>query len=290
MNAKTQAHFEEQEKKLFEFMGLKYPYIFPKSIQKQKTDPEKILCISDPHEPYSNEHVFIEAWKNESDAETVIMPGDLGDYYSKSRFRKSQAGNFAEELRAVFCRMEWLSIRFKNILIMVGNHDDRPQKKIQDLFSVDPSLLILTEMNLLQRFAINFPNVKIVGHQVSNTKVLTHIYQHGDMIFTHGEISALLESTIMQKLSQYLFEWKGVLGLKPYRIICQGHNHRALDLPRGTEHWYMLPTASDPYSLGLDYALSSRMQGKPPQLGYSVFFQKNGVTETNRSHHFLLKP
>jgi hypothetical protein len=55
------------------------------------------------------------------------------------------------------------------------------------------------------------------------------------------------------------------------------------------EWWFMLPTASDPYSLGFEYAFSSRMIGDPPAVGYTVFYQDNGETDFNASDNVVLR-
>jgi len=283
-------YLEEEVKKFNDFLNIPYPYDLPIPDRDLGSDPEKILVLSDPHEPYAHEPILEYAADAERDASICVIPGDLGDYYSKSRFKKNRAVSFRDELRAVFFRLEWLSSRWHTVLVMIGNHDNRPEKKLGDLIGDNVELQLLTETNLLKRIASYFPNVQIVGQQLGGSNFqLTHIFQMGDLIFTHGEISRVQKTATLEYISKYLHAWAPVIGLKPYRVIAQAHNHTDLKTSVGEEKWFMLPTCSDPYSIGMEYIYHSRMVGRPPSLGYSVFYQKDGVTDYNKSHNTVFE-
>ena len=220
----------------------------------------------------------------------MIVPGDLGNYYSKSRFKKPRSGNFRNEVLAVFRRMEWLSEYWPRVKVMQGNHDNRPEKKIQNLLDVDPELLILTEANLLEHLACYFPNVEIVKHQITHTGIgLTYIWQFGDMVFTHGEISRAQKTATMDYISQWLHKWRHLAGFKPYRFIGQGHNHQAMKVDEDGECWMMFPTCSDPYSFGMEYVWGGKMYRHPPVQGYAVLFHDEGVCSTNECQNIVLR-
>ena len=89
-------HMEEYFARIFEFMGIPYPYNRPVS-RWEGGCSDKILSISDPHEPYGLEAVYRECEANNKDAALLVVPGDLGDYYSKSRFRKTKYVSFRDE-------------------------------------------------------------------------------------------------------------------------------------------------------------------------------------------------
>ena len=274
----------EDQKKLFKFMKLPHPYRRPKTQWKRETDKEKILSLADLHAPYFNKIVLRHVLRGELNAETLIIPGDIGDYYSKSRFRKTRYQKFSDELRSVFKLIELLANNFKTVKIMIGNHDNRPEKYIAgklDDGGVD--LLIMTESNMLDRLCAYFDNVEIVGTQLDKTDFnLTHIYQHGDIIFTHGELSLKQNSGILDRVENYLDEWGEHLQLKPFNVIAQAHNHRA-SKEDGRRTRMLLPTASNPYSIGFEYIYGSKMIGKPPTVGYSLFYQSHGITDINAS-------
>ena len=289
MTERQVERFHENQNRLFEFMGLEYPYRRPEP-KYPETDPDKILVLSDLHEPYSNGEVLKHVRENERDASLVIVPGDIGDYYSKSRFRKTRHQSFKEELRSVFLRLEWLSVHWKESRVMLGNHDNRPEKKISSIFGDEVDLLIMTEQNLLDLLASYFPNIKIVGTQLDGTDTyLTHIYQHGDAIFTHGELSMAQGTATLDRVEKHLDLWAQHLNLKPIRVILQAHNHQDLNHYRGGRKRFLLPTASDPFGIGFEYIYGSRMIGAPPAVGYTVMHQKNGVTDINRTHNIILE-
>ena len=283
--------WDEDQKKLFRFMNLPSPYKRPKAIHLPKTDAYKILSISDPHEQYSNRIVLDHCYEHEATAETLIVPGDLGDYYSKSRFKKVRYVKFEDELRAVFKRIEWMANRWKTVKIMIGNHDNRPEKHITELMQKDSmDALLMTESNMLERLAAYFDNVEIVGTQLDDTDInLTHIYQHGDIIFTHGEISLKQNTAVLERVQNYLDQWAELLQLKPFNVLAQAHNHRDSNDTVGKRKCFLLPTASNPFSIGFEYVYSSRMIGTPPQIGYSLFYQEHGLTDINRSHNIIFK-
>lgn len=290
MNNNLINYFEDSSKFFLEAIGIAYPYNRPTS-QWHKSQPYKILCYSDPHEPYSDEGLFEQSLIHK-DAETVIVAGDLGDYYSKSRFRKSKSVNMVDEIREVFLRLEWLATHFKNVKIMKGNHDDRPEKRISDLFNGEADLHILTENSLLTRLASYFDNIEVVGTEINENGYsikLSHIYQYGDIIFTHGELSRAQPTAIMQYISNYLHLWKTDLGLKPYKVIIQGHNHQAMKLPVGDELWILNPCSMRTKSIGAEYIYAPRMVGKPPIRGYTIIHQENGVTDWNKTNYYIHK-
>lgn len=287
MNENLLKYYEEESARFLDFLQIPYPYIVPPKEWLTETDPNKILAFFDPHEPYAIEELFKEALKHK-DAGMVVIGGDLGDFYSKSRYRKTHSVDFSHEVREIFYRMEWLSTHFKKVKIMKGNHDDRPEKKIADLFTDgEIDLKILTENNLLGRLASYFDNIEMVGTKVKNHTYdinLSHIWQFNDIIFTHAEISRKQDSTIMEYLSNYLHTWRYKLQLKPYRVIMQGHNHRMMKGAKGDELWMLCPTAMQDVSIGGEYIYSPRCQGAPPQRGYAVIYQNDGVTDWNKTN------
>lgn len=282
MTERQRKRWEEDARELFTFMGLDWPYRRPKAAW-QKANPNKILALPDPHEPCINETVMLHVWQNERDANTVVVTGDLGDYYSRSRFGKDEHMEFSKELRSVFFRLEWLATNWRDVRVMIGNHDDRPEKHTARLTGEDTATLIMTERNMLDRLAGFFDNVKVVGHQVPGTKVnVTHIYQHGDILFTHGEVSLKQDSGILTRIDDYARAWERHLDLKPWRVLAQSHNHRENRKHSSRDKlWMLLPTCSDPYGVAFKYIYKPRMVGSPPDIGYSVFYQERGVSDLN---------
>jgi predicted phosphodiesterase len=287
MAVETFLHAEEL--RFLEHFNIPTPYFRPASDWHSEADPSKILVLSDLHEPYGNVSVFAECQNRHKDAGTLIVPGDLGDYYSKSRFRRTKDVAFKDEVGAVFYRLQWMATHWKSVKVMLGNHDNRPEKQIASLFDGRTDILILTEQNLLTHLASYFDNVEVVGQQLDGTGInLTHLYQFGDIVFCHGEVSRARREATLEKLSMYLHTRRHMLNLKPYSVIAQGHNHADMRMNMGSESWFMLPTASDPFSTGFEYIWKADMRGHPPAVGYSVFHQDRGQTDYNSSHNYVL--
>lgn len=293
--SKHSEYREQSDKKLFDFMGISHPYSRPPDKHARETDLTKIVTISDPHEPYADRRPFDECERLHKDAETLVITGDVGDYYSKSRFKKTRLQSFASELRSVFFRLEWAATHFKRVEVMIGNHDNRPEKQISSLFQGHEELMIMTEQNLLAYMASYFDNVEVVGTQLDLlgideliTGTMTHIYQRGDIVFTHAERANANRVVLMQNISKYLRDWSQVLCLQPYTVIAQAHNHTDLKMSMGVEKWFLMPCAMTTKSVGAEYIFSSKMYGTPPNVGYSLFFQEGGHTDYNRSGNVLL--
>lgn len=285
----------EKDELILNFIGLEYPYNRPKSQWEKKRDVTKILTYPDPHTPYVSKNVKAKML-TEKDSETLVCTGDIADYYSKSRFPKSRHQDFKQELRALFFELEWLSTHWENVKIMMGNHDDRPEKLLNNLLNGHAELHLMLEPNLLKWLSSFFDNIEIVGTQVNLLgidemvkKTVSHVYQHGDIIFTHAERSNVKRETLMENISKWVGGWAGYLGLKPYGVIVQSHNHTDLKTTgeRG-EKWFLIPTASTPLSVGMEYVLHPKMVGRTPSVGYAVFYQDNGKTDYNRSGSILL--
>lgn len=288
----TNEYYAEHDKRFLEYIGIPFPYQRPASQWATEYEKAKIISRSDPHNPYCSEYVKHELIRKEKDAGLIIVPGDEGDYYSKSRFRKTHHVSFKDELRSIFYDLEWMATHWREVKVMIGNHDNRPEKSIAQMFTDQNAtdMMILTEQNLLRHLASYFDNVEVVSHRIGGTGIeLSYVYQLGDILFTHAEISRMQRTATMERISMQAQRWKRTWMLKPFKVIAQGHNHAAMKVPMDSEWWFSLPTAADPYSLGFEYIYSSRMIGVPPNVGYTVFFQEDGETDVNASDHVILQ-
>jgi len=280
----------EQEKAFLEAFNIPFPYVPPEPKFAEKIDPRKILVLADPHEPFSLQRVYDNALANHHDAAMVVIPGDLGDYYSKSRFKKTHYVSFRDEVEAIFHRMEWLSAHWPQVKIMLGNHDNRPEKAIQSLLQVDVELLILTEARLLHHMAAYFPNIEVVQHQIVNTGCgLTFLWPYGDILFAHVQISRTQASATTEYIDHWLYDWDGVFKLPKYRLLLQAHNHQSDKRDIDGRTLMLAPTASDIYSVAMEYARGPKPMKLPPATGYTVLYHDEGRVSTNECHNIILR-
>jgi len=285
---------ERREADFLEFFGVEYPYNLPPQPEFGERDKNHVAVEADLHLPYDS--LDVKRVLERSDAETLIIAGDLTDYYSKCRFRKTRYQDFRDELRTTFYYLEWCYLHFPKTYVMMGNHDNRPQKLIADIFDGQADLQILTEPNILARLVSYFPTIELVGIPIDRTDghgraretSIYHIWQFGDVVFTHGEMSRKQSSAICAYISDYLHRWRGTLKLKPYSVIMQGHNHRAYKEPVGDELWMLIPTASARHSIGNEYVVEPKMIGNPPAIGYCDLYQVEGKTDWNKTNWTIL--
>lgn len=168
--------------------GIVNPYKFPESYEI-KREPfvlpkanKNILVISDLHIPYHNIDAITLAFNygKKENIDTVIINGDLLDFYQLSRFHKDpRKRRVSEELEAARQFLQVLRFHFKNanIYYLLGNHDVRYQlwleSKAVDLLGCEEfelgSLLRLGEL----------------GIQIIDDKTLI---KAGKLIITHGHL------------------------------------------------------------------------------------------------------
>jgi uncharacterized protein YaaR (DUF327 family) len=284
-------HDRERHEQFFKFIKIPFPYVPPKKNFSKKIDPNKLPCVSDPHEKYSDERVWNDLLEKHHDAPHIHINGDMSDFYSKSRFVSYTHENFSDELYAVFKRMEWLSTHWRRITMILGNHDNRTEKKIASLITSD--LLVLTETNLIKYLASFFDNIDVVGERVTDERTrenvdIGFIWQYKDIVFTHIERSMKQSSSLAEQIVSALLSWGNTFKLKPFRVVVQAHNHRAMKETTGGITVILAPMAARLTGNGLHYALHPSLRGKPPQVGYTMIYLKDGKTDINETDNYLL--
>ena len=145
-------------------------------------DPDNVLVIGDPHEPFTKEGYleFCRKIQQEYDCGTVIHIGDAVDNHAVSYHEKDPEGMSAgDEFNLAIERMKRWYYTFPNVKVCIGNHDALPFRKA---FSAGlPKTWLKTYQELLQSpptWEWDFV------HQVNGV-----IYQHGTGM--SGEMAAI---------------------------------------------------------------------------------------------------
>ena len=145
-------------------------------------DPDNVLVIGDPHEPFTKEGYleFCRKIQEEYDCGTVIHIGDAVDNHAISYHEKDPEGMSAgDEFNLALERMKRWYYTFPNVKVCIGNHDALPFRKA---FSAGlPKTWLKTYQELLQSpptWEWDFV------HQVNGV-----IYQHGTGL--SGEMAAI---------------------------------------------------------------------------------------------------
>lgn len=101
-------------------------------IPKEKI-ARKILSLSDIHFPFANVDYLNQAVNDHSDADIVVINGDLMDGYIFSTYEKEGKVAALKEYMAAFEFIKMLSERFPAVHLVNGNHDARISRRLKSM-------------------------------------------------------------------------------------------------------------------------------------------------------------
>jgi len=112
----------------------------------------KILSLSDIHFPLARMDLLQDILKLHSDADIVVINGDLMEGYIFSTFEKSKSIAALDEYRIAFEFVRMLSEKFPKVVLVSGNHDIRASRVLkQQGFGKDATQVLRPD--LLARIA-----------------------------------------------------------------------------------------------------------------------------------------
>lgn len=97
----------------------------------------KILVLSDIHFPFAREDYLKQAIDTHSDANMVVINGDMIDGYAHSFFDKEERVAAIDEYNIAHEFLFMLSQKFPKVYLTRGNHDIRALKAIKKSFEVE---------------------------------------------------------------------------------------------------------------------------------------------------------
>jgi len=166
----------------------KNPYLLPESYEI-KREPfilpkanKNILVISDLHIPYHNIEAITLAlnYGKNAQVDTIIINGDLLDFYMLSRFHKDpRKRKVNQELEAARQFLQILRFHFKtaNIYFLLGNHDVRYQMWLE---SKAVELLGCEEFELGSLLRVGELGITVLDDRT--------LIKAGKLIITHGHL------------------------------------------------------------------------------------------------------
>lgn len=236
----------------------------------------KILVLADLHVPFTDEDKLQRAVELNRSADICVLAGDVLDQYGCSRWRKKIDVPHEQEIDGGVRLLEYLSETFKVVLILRGNHDERPIKKIRD--SIPSDLLYLVDSEgPLGRITRPFSNVWYHDNWY---------LQVGDAVFTHAEISSAVEGKSATMTTEFFLHkgWMKRLGMDNIRVVVQAHTHQVSAMYR--EDLKMLESGC--MAKTMDYTLDASGRMRPPQNGCVSVVQNNGLSDFNQTREYLL--
>jgi hypothetical protein len=231
--------------------------------------------LGDLHIPFQVDNQIDLACKRNLNAD-VIVTSEVCDCYSISRFTKEINIPLHHEIDLIVRYFEFLSNTFDDKLIFVvgGNHASRVGKAITS--NIPPSLLFLTNQNLLSVLAKPFPNIIVVD---------SFYLQINDTVFAHVETFSKVDMKAGVTTYNFFNEWKKTLGLKDFRCVIEGHVHK-LAVSYHDDDVKIIEGGALCYVP--DYAVE-KYYSRPQTNGYVVVQQINGETDFNLTREYQLE-
>lgn len=244
---------------------------------------KRIVIASDFHAPFHDPWAVGELITRESaTADTLIINGDIQDFYSISRFVKHEQVSMEAELAATDALLGQLSAAFPEVILVSGNHDHaRFEKQMRTMLSVEMCHVIeyLTGGNLsvLRVMAKRYPNVRFAETKVGRFG-LGWLYQHGDLITTHAEKYSRVPGSALRGIDEWLTDFEDVIGVDQWRVLVQAHTHAGGLFPWKADR---LLVECGCLCQTHGYQLTARIMGRPQRLGYVTLEQARGKTDIN---------
>jgi UDP-2,3-diacylglucosamine pyrophosphatase LpxH len=267
------------------FIGRKrIPVVKPPRWHARNT--QRIAVAGDFHAPFHDPHVVAELIAAEgSKTDTLIVSGDLMDFYSISRFLKYERVSIEQEIAATDALLAQLSAAFPDVLIVSGNHDSqRFEKQLRTLLAPEMmhviELLTGGNLSVIHMLAKRYPNVRFAP-QAAGSHSLGWMTQVGDLLVTHAEKFSRVPGAALRQIDEGLTDFDHVYNLKPWRVLLQAHTHAASLLPWKANR---LMGETGCMCLTHGYQMTARMGGRPQRQGYVTLTQTDGRTDLNSVH------
>lgn len=194
---------------------------------------QKVLTLSDLHIPFINKHVIEAAISKHSDAQTLVINGDIFDGYLISKWPKDKHILLQWEYQIAIKWLQFFAEIFPNIILVCGNHDMRSQKYFAT--RLDPVVNFLTSPDMLDRLArgydFNAEGAFEPTHKFKNVHydrgVMNWYTVVGKTIFVHPlKGFSTQPGATSVKFAQYFQD------REDHQCLVMGHTHRQTRLFR----------------------------------------------------------
>jgi predicted phosphodiesterase len=244
----------------------------------------KILCLSDIHFPFALTDEIDKAIKLHKDADIVVLNGDILDGYIFSTYSKAKRIAALKEYMAAFELVKRLSESFNLVIIVRGNHDDRPARTLaKKEFETEATQVLRPD--LLARIA-NGEALDESGDLIAKLNFDNVVYQKYDSWYVR------VGKTIFAHPDAYYGGWPGQTAVKlcdyfskrmgsdAFDSIVVGHTHRSY---KGVVMNKLL-IEQGAMASRMPYQHRADLQFPHAMNGYAVIYQdEEGNTDFNKS-------
>lgn len=195
---------------------------------------EKVIVCSDTHSPNEHMEYIRQMIKTESkDTDLAVLAGDITDQAAVSRWPKANdTPRLMDSLRHARATIKMFSENFPKVIVIDGNHDLRVAKRFAALFNNEPDIReYLLEycpdiMKTTQLLCSGFSNVEVAPRISAEDAVYGFIYQIGDFVIGHPEVSSGIPNKSVDRFINWLNGVAVPHGLvEPFRVAAMGHTH-----------------------------------------------------------------
>lgn len=253
----------------------------PKYVSKSL---QRIVVAGDFHAPFHDPEVVATMLADEAPrTDTLIVSGDLMDFYSISRFLKYERVSIEQEIAATDALLGQLSAAFPDVLIVSGNHDSqRFEKQLRTLLAPEMmhviELLTGGNLSVIHMLAKRYKNVRFAPQAAGNHS-LGWMTQVGDLLVTHAEKFSRVPGAALRQIDEGLTDFDHVYALKPWRVLVQAHTHAGHSGIPWKADRLLVESGCMCHVHG--YQMTARMGGRPQRQGYVTLTQTNGKTDVN---------
>ena len=190
----------------------------------------KILTLSDIHFPFALEDEIRKALDDHSDADVVVLNGDILDGYAFNSYGRARRIAAVREYMAAFELVAECSERFPSVVIVSGNHDRRVSKTLAKL-DLEKEATTVLRPDLLARIA-NGEKINESGETIELLDFDNVVYQKydswyvriGKTIFCHPDAyqGGNPGATVIKLMNYFTKRFRGDM----FDSIVVGHTHR----------------------------------------------------------------
>jgi predicted phosphodiesterase len=237
----------------------------------------KILYLSDLHIPFTMYKDVESIIAEHSDADILVINGDLLDLFAVSKFPKDKEIALRRELEEGRNFLEFVSKKFKDVIVTEGNHERRLRSYIKNMIPSDMQFLfpddalkIIASGEVLKKNKLE--NVHIVG---------SWWIRLFDTIFAHPDNYTNSNLKTVQNTSEHFSIIKNIW----HRSCIIGHTHRAGWVMSGEVK--LVETGCLCYDM--DYHNGSNFtRTKWTRAYYVAHFNELGLSEFNKSELIII--
>ncbi len=257
-----------------------------------KEGREKIVIASDFHCPFHHKEAVAALIEEEAaTADLLVIAGDIGDFWSTSRFPKNtRLTDPCSEMAETQALLTLLASKFKRVKLFGGNHDNRPKNFIASYLPPD----VLDYIRLtgpmvfkpLEFMAAGLENVEIVEPLATGCAEFAFLHQIGDLVATHAETYSIIPNRATGNVNKWLHSFAIPAGIisGPVRAVVQGHTHQGGSV---LGDYGVLCIENGCMSQLQDYHGTAKiMTPRPLAQGWSVVYQEHGRT-SHRDSRFI---